>query len=52
MDDEETRREFGENVTMTAKQLEDRLKTDQTAAGTSRYSLMSWGHDPLENGTP
>ncbi|MFJ7214728.1 DUF3140 domain-containing protein [Amycolatopsis sp. NPDC098790] len=46
MDDEETRREFGKNVNMTAKQLEDWLKTDESKdSGQHRGGGESVGHE-------
>lgn len=46
MDDEETRREFGENVNMTAKQLENWLKTDESKdAGQHKNGGESVGHE-------
>lgn len=46
MDDEETRREFGDSVNMTAKQLEDWLKTDEAKdAGQHKGGGESVGHE-------
>jgi hypothetical protein len=46
MDDEEARREFGESVNMTAKQLEDWLATDESkAAGQHKDGGESVGHE-------
>jgi hypothetical protein len=46
MDDEETRREFGESVNMTAKQLETWLATDESkAAGQHQDGGESVGHE-------
>lgn len=44
-DDNDTiRREFGEAVNMTPKELERWLETEESR------SLMNWGHDPLKEG--
>jgi hypothetical protein len=46
MDDDETRREFGDSVNMTAKQLEDWLKTDEAKdAGQHKNGGESVGHE-------
>ncbi|WIV54356.1 DUF3140 domain-containing protein [Amycolatopsis nalaikhensis] len=45
MDDEETRREFGDAVNMTARQLDDWLRTDESkAAGQHDGGGESVGH--------
>lgn len=45
MDDEETRREFGDAVNMTAQQLDDWLRTDESkAAGQHDGGGESVGH--------
>ncbi|QKV81040.1 DUF3140 domain-containing protein [Amycolatopsis sp. Hca4] len=44
MDDEETRREFGDSVNMTAKQLDDWLKTDESKAAGQHKDSESIGH--------
>ncbi|MEU0536846.1 DUF3140 domain-containing protein [Amycolatopsis tolypomycina] len=44
MDDEETRREFGSSVNMTAKQLDDWLGTDESKAAGQHEGRESIGH--------
>lgn len=44
MDDEETRREFGDSVNMTAKQLDDWLGTDESKAAGQHNDAESIGH--------
>ncbi|MET9001490.1 DUF3140 domain-containing protein [Amycolatopsis sp. NPDC004169] len=44
MDDEETRREFGDSVNMTAKQLDDWLRTDESKAAGQHKDSESIGH--------